>query len=156
RTSSAAPWPSRGYCSKWARCRARKTTEPPPSAVSRLPEPTMKGSRVFRQAVLDRLASPEQLHTLMQVTDAKGWVALLGCFLLLAAAAVWGIFGRIPTKVEASGILLFSGGLADVVALGSGQISALEVEVGDAVSKGQVIAEVAQPELAEQIRALKA
>jgi HlyD family secretion protein len=116
----------------------------------------VKGSKVFRQAVLDRLASPEQLHTLMQVTDAKGWLALLGCFVLLSSAAVWGVFGRIPTKVEASGILLYSGGLADVVALGSGQISALEVEVGDLVSKGQVIAEVAQPELAEQIKALKA
>jgi HlyD family secretion protein len=116
----------------------------------------VKGSKVFRQAVLDRLASPEQLHTLMQVTDAKGWLALLGCFVLLASAVVWGMFGRIPTKVEASGILLYSGGLADVVALGSGQISALEVEVGDLVGKGQVIAEVAQPELAEQIKALKA
>ena len=46
--------------------------------------------------------------------------------------------------------LLYSGGLADIVALGQGQISALEVEVGDTIHKGQVIAEVAQPELAEQ------
>ena len=115
-----------------------------------------QGNKVFRQAVLDRLASPEQLHTLMQVTDAKGWLALLGCGVLLATAVVWGILGRIPTKVEASGILLYSGGLADIVALGQGQISALEVEVGDTIHKGQVIAEVAQPELAEQIKAHKA
>jgi HlyD family secretion protein len=115
----------------------------------------MQGNKVFRQAVLDRLASPEQLHTLMQVTDAKGWLALLGCGVMLATAVVWGILGRIPTKVEASGILLYSGGLADVVALGQGQISALEVEVGDTITKGQVIAEVAQPELAEQIKAHK-
>ena len=115
-----------------------------------------QGNKVFRQAVLDRLASPEQLHTLMQVTDAKGWLALLGCGVLLATAVVWGILGRIPTKVEASGILLYSGGLADIVALGQGQISALEVEVGDTINKGQVIAEVAQPELAEQIKAFKA
>ena len=92
----------------------------------------------------------------MQVTDAKGWLALLGCGVLLATAVVWGILGRIPTKVEASGILLYSGGLADIVALGQGQISALEVEVGDTINKGQVIAEVAQPELAEQIKAHKA
>jgi HlyD family secretion protein len=115
----------------------------------------MEANKVFRQAVIDRLASPEQLHTLMQVTEAQGWLALLGCAALLATAVVWGVVGRVPTKVEASGILLYSGGLADVVGLGQGQISALEVEVGDAVTKGQVIAEVAQPDLAEQIKATR-
>jgi HlyD family secretion protein len=115
----------------------------------------MEANKVFRQAVIDRLDSPERLHTLMQVTDAKGWLALLGCGALLAAAVTWGVLGRVPTKVEASGILLYSGGLADIVALGQGQISALEVEVGDTVTKGQVVAEVAQPDLAEQIKAAK-
>jgi HlyD family secretion protein len=113
-------------------------------------------NKVFRQAVLDRLASPEQLHTLMRVTDAKGWLALLGCALLVATGVVWAIVGRIPTKVSASGILIHSGGLADVVALGAGQITALDVEVGDTVTKGQAIAQVAQPQLKEEIAAAKA
>jgi HlyD family secretion protein len=116
----------------------------------------MEKNKVFRQAVLDRLASPEQLHTLMQVTDAKGWLALVGLWLLLATAVVWGIFGRVPSKVEASGILIHSGGLADVVAVGAGQVSVLKVEVGDYVKKGQLIAQVAQPELTEQIASLEA
>lgn len=116
----------------------------------------MQQNKVFRQAVLDRLASPEQLHTLMQVTDAKSWLALLGCGLILAAAVTWGVLGHIPTKVEASGILIHSGGLADIVAVGEGQVTVLEVEVGDYVQKGQVIADVAQPELSEQIKGLKA
>jgi HlyD family secretion protein len=115
----------------------------------------MEANKVFRQAAIDRLDSPERLHTLMQVTDARGWLALVGCGVLLAAAVLWGVLGRVPTRVEASGILLHSGGLADIVALGQGQISALQVEVGDAVAKGQVIAEVAQPDLAEQIKAAK-
>ncbi len=114
-----------------------------------------EANKVFRQAVLDRLASPEQLNSLMQVTNAQGWLALTGCAVLLAVALVWGFLGRVPTKVEASGILLYGGGLADVVALGQGQISALEVEVGDVVSSGEVIAEVAQPDLAEQIKGAK-
>lgn len=116
----------------------------------------MQKNPIFRQEALDRLASPEQLNTLLRVTDAKGWLALLGCFVLLGAAIAWGIFGRIPTRVEASGIFIYSGGMADIVALGQGQISALEVEVGDKVTKGQVIAELAQPELAERINAQKA
>jgi len=106
--------------------------------------------------MLHRLASPEQLNTLMEVTDAKGWLALLACFVLLGCAVAWGFFGRVPTRVEASGILMYSGGMADVVALGEGPISALEVQVGDTVAKGQLIAELAQPELAERINAQKA
>jgi len=116
----------------------------------------MEANKIFRQAVIDRLASPEQLDSLMKVTNPQGWLALLACAVLVGTALVWGVVGRVPTKVEASGILLYSGGLADIVALGQGQISALEVEVGDMLTKGQVIAEVAQPELAEQIKASKA
>ncbi len=113
----------------------------------------MQENKVFRQAVLDRLASPEQLHTLMQVTDAKGWLALLGLSLLVATAVIWGVLGRVPTKLDASGILMHSGGLADVVAIGAGQILALEVDVGDYVKKGQEIALLAQPELKQEITA---
>ena len=129
RISCAAPSRWRGCSSRWA---ALPTSEgAAASTLGRLawaPARSNAGGRmqdnkVFRQAVLDRLASPEQLHTLMQVTDAKGWLALLGCGVLLATAVVWGVLGRIPTKVEASGILLYSGGLADIVALGQGQIS---------------------------------
>jgi HlyD family secretion protein len=115
----------------------------------------MDGKKVFRQAVLDRLASPEQLHTLMQVTDAKGWLALLGTWVLVATALVWGIFGHVPTKIEASGILMHAGGLADVVSISAGQIVSLDVDVGDNVQKGQLIAMVAQPELTEQLRGLQ-
>src|ERR1700734_1133031 len=46
--------------------------------------------------------------------------------------------------------------MADILALGEGQVSSLQVEVGDVISKGQLIAEVAQPELAEEIKTTKA
>jgi HlyD family secretion protein len=116
----------------------------------------VQDNRVFRQAVLDRLASPEQLDKLMRVTDAKGWFALVGLGLLLVTAVVWGFLGNVPTKVAASGILIYSGGLADVVAMSRGQVTALEVEVGEYVKEGQAIAKVAQPELVEQIAAMEA
>ncbi|HEX4477837.1 MAG TPA: NHLP bacteriocin system secretion protein [Polyangiaceae bacterium] len=115
----------------------------------------MEANKVFRQAVLDRLASPEQLHTLMQVTDAKGWFALVGSGVLIVTALVWGVFGHVPTKIEASGILMHAGGLADVVAIGAGQIMSVDVDVGDYVTKGQLVAKVAQPELNEQLNGLE-
>ena len=115
----------------------------------------MADDKIFRKAVLDRLSSPEQLHLLMRVTDAKGWLALAAVALLLAAAVTWGIFGKVPNKVTASGVLIPAGGLADVVAMADGQLAALEVAPGDLVQKGQIVARIAQPELIAQIEALR-
>jgi HlyD family secretion protein len=115
----------------------------------------MPDASIFRQAVLDRLASPEQLHTLMKVTDARGWLALIGCGALLATALTWGVLGSVPTKVRASGILIHSGGLADVVANSTGQITALEVDAGDLVQRGMAIAQLAQPELEAELAGLQ-
>ncbi len=115
----------------------------------------MADDKIFRKAVLDRLSSPEQLHLLMRVTDAKGWLALAAVALLLAAAVTWGMFGKVPNKVTASGVLIPAGGLADVVAMADGQLAALEVAPGDLVQKGQVVARIAQPELIAQIEGLR-
>lgn len=115
----------------------------------------MEPNKVFRQAALDRLASPEQLHTLMRVTDAKGWLALVGGALILCAAVTWGIFGSIRTKVSAPGILLSGGALTELTAEGEGNVSAIDVKAGDVVKKGQRIATVAQPGLSQEIEALK-
>ena len=115
----------------------------------------MQTEKVFRKEVLDRLASPEQLHTLMQVTNARGWLALAGFGVILVSAVVWSFTGRIPTKVGASGILIHAGGLADVVAVSEGQISTLDVEPGDIVRRGEVIARIAQPELRQQVATLE-
>jgi multidrug resistance efflux pump len=106
---------------------------------------------IYRKAALERLKSPEQLDTLMRVTDAKGWLALLGCSVIIAAALVWGALGTIQTKVSASGILLSGRGLTEVTAQGDGQIVSLEVEAGAEIKKGQIIARIDQPELKAQI-----
>ncbi|HEU5073369.1 MAG TPA: NHLP bacteriocin system secretion protein [Polyangiaceae bacterium] len=110
---------------------------------------------VYRKAALARLASPEQLHTLMRVTDPKAWLALVAASLLLATAVAWGILGSVPVKLSASGLLVYSGGLADVVAIGSGQVVALEVDVGDIVKRGDPVALAAAPELEAQISSLE-
>ncbi len=115
----------------------------------------MPSNKVFRKAALDRLASPEQLHTLMRVTDAKGWLALLGCALIILTALLWSIFGTLQTKVSASGILLSGGALAEVTAVSEGQIASVEIEAGDNLKKGQLVARIAQPFLEKDIESLR-
>ncbi len=111
----------------------------------------MADKSIFRKAALDRLSSPEQLDRLMQVTDPRGWIALVGLSLVLLFAAVWSVVGRIPTTIRGTGILLSSEGIREVESLGAGVVSDVRVVVGDVVMVGDTIALVGQPRLAQQV-----
>jgi HlyD family secretion protein len=111
---------------------------------------------IFRKVALERLSSPEQLDQLLQVTDSKGWLALIAVATLLATALGWGIFGSVPTEAAGTGILIRRGGVSDLVSAGSGQVAEVLVRVGDTIEKGQVVARVRQEALLRQIRDTRA
>lgn len=108
-------------------------------------------SKIFRKVALERLSSPEQLDQLMQVTNPTGWLALGAMIVLLAAAAAWGVYGSIPTEAEGEGILIRQGGVAELVATGTGPVDELLVAVGDVITKGQVVARIRQEALLREI-----
>lgn len=97
---------------------------------------------VFRKVALERLSSPEQLDLLMQVTSTRSWLAFLALSAVLAAAAYWGVAGRIPVEVEAPAVLIRSGGIRNLLSTTAGQIRALHVAPGDVVGAEQVIADI--------------
>jgi multidrug efflux pump subunit AcrA (membrane-fusion protein) len=103
-----------------------------------------KQQELFRKVALERLSSPEELDQLMQVTNVKGWLALVSLAVILAVALVWGFFGSIPTTVGGQGILLRTEGVYNVLAVSPGQISVIYVNVGDLVTEGETIARVTQ------------
>jgi len=113
---------------------------------------TQTQSRLFRKVALDRLSSPEQLDTIVQVVTLKSWIALTPFIALVALGLAWGIFGSIPTKVTGKCMLIQTGGLRDVTAGSAGRITDLKVKVGDTIAIGQPVAILAQPELADRIR----
>lgn len=104
-------------------------------------------SNLFRKVSLERLASPEQLDQMIQVTTPRGWITLAALGVLLGAAMVWGVAGSIPEKASGQGILVRSGGVFEVVPLGGGRVEDVAVRVGEEVSEGQVVARIAQPDL---------
>ncbi len=112
-------------------------------------------SNIFRKVSLERLASPEQLDQLMRVTDSRGWVALAGVGLILATAIGWGFGGRIPETVRGTGMLVKSGGIFQVTPSAGGRVVDVAVTVGEEVSEGQVVARIAQPELADRVNTLR-
>ena len=109
-------------------------------------------SSIYRKAALERLSSPEQLDHLVEVTSPRDWIALGALGLVIFAALIWAIFGRIPTTVTGSGILVNSAGIFEVEVLGTGVVEDLAVDVGDLVRAGQLVARVRQPELEQRIR----
>jgi HlyD family secretion protein len=107
---------------------------------------------IFRKVALERLSSPDELDRLLRVTDSKAWVAQLTIFALIVVALVWGYVGRIPSVVSGQGVIVRRGGVLNIVAAGSGVVAQLNVKVGDRISKGQIVASVAQPAMLEKRR----
>jgi HlyD family secretion protein len=107
--------------------------------------------QIFRKVALERLSSPEQLDQLMRVISPLGWLALVPLVGLILIAVLWGWFGSIPTKVFGKCLLINPVGLADVTSLSAGRVTEVLVHVGDTVKVDQIVARVAQPELADRI-----
>lgn len=107
---------------------------------------------IYRKVSLDRLSSPDQLDLLMKVTHPRSWMVLTGLIAILATAVLWGVFGSIPVKIQAQGILLTSGGVQTIVHAYSGQVTDIRAEKDQFVQKGDVIARINQPGLVDQIQ----
>lgn len=60
---------------------------------------------IFRQSSMDRISSPEQMRDYIRVTSPSVWLVLSAVVLLLVGACVWGVFGRIDTKLETTAVV---------------------------------------------------
>jgi len=115
-----------------------------------------KNTNIFREVSLERLSSPEQLDQLLQVTTPRGWVALLGVGVLVAAAVVWSLVSVLPETVAGRGVLIKTGGVSDIAAVGDGRVVDVAVRAGDVVSAGQVVARIHRPDLIEALAQARA
>lgn len=59
-----------------------------------------KEKSIFREASLERIKSPDELTDYVRVTNPRLWVLLAALLILLVGTCVWGIFGRMETKVQ--------------------------------------------------------
>ncbi len=107
---------------------------------------------IFRKVSLDRLSSPEQIDYLLQVTTVRGWIALLALCAVLGAGLAWSLIGKMDTTVTGQGVISRLSGIDSEVAMAGGTVLDIDVQVGDLVKKGQVLAHVAQPDLREKLK----
>jgi HlyD family secretion protein len=112
----------------------------------------LMAKELFRKVALERASSPEQLDQLITITTPLGWVSLLSILICLLAAISWGIFGSIPEQVDGPGILLTKAGIVSIQTQTSGKLTKINVEIGDVVEKGQIVARIEQEDLLDQLR----
>jgi HlyD family secretion protein len=112
---------------------------------------TERSQRAFRAVALQRAASPEQLDHLVSITKPFDWILTLVIGVALVAALAWGILGRIPNRAQGEGILISGGGrVVDAVAAAAGQLSSMNLVVGDHVVQGQMIAQIVQTDIEQR------
>lgn len=111
---------------------------------------------LFRKESLERLSSPERLDQLMRVVSPKSWLPLASLGSVVVVATLWSIFGRIPITIEGRGVLIYPSKVVPLQSKSSGQLLALNVNVGDVVKKGDVLATVDQVDLLKQLQLARA
>jgi HlyD family secretion protein len=116
----------------------------------------MAENALFRKSALDKLASPERLDVLMQVTSPQGWIALWTIAVVLSIAVGWSLFGSLPERVVGRGLLIRGESNRSILAAGGGTIQLLSVREGDVVEVGQVVAEVSAATVNEEMTAAQA
>jgi multidrug efflux pump subunit AcrA (membrane-fusion protein) len=81
--------------------------------------------------------------TLIRVTRPPAWIALAALLVVIAAIAVWSVFGATRQTVDAPGIVVPPGGVRTVDAPAAGRVQRIEVGAGDRVRAGQPLATIA-------------
>ena len=108
--------------------------------------------KLFRQKSLERLSSPEKLDQLLRVVGPKSWISLATFSCLVISGLAWSIFGRIPLTVEGRGVLIYPGKVVPLQSSVTGQVKTLNVEAGDFVKQGEVIATIERVDLRQQLQ----
>lgn len=112
----------------------------------------------FRKEALDHMASPEQLDQAVPILRPVDWMIAMILVVMASALVVWSVVGELSKRVNASGLLINSGGqIVDVKSLSSssGTLGEIMVSIGDFVEKGQIVAVIRQADVREAYQSAK-
>ncbi|MCR4646233.1 MAG: HlyD family efflux transporter periplasmic adaptor subunit [Oscillospiraceae bacterium] len=112
-------------------------------------------ANIYRKAALDKLSSPEQLDKAVTIISPSFWIAAIGGGVIVVAALIWSVFGRLPINVETSGVFMDVQGMGNVVTEQTGIVSEVCVGEGDAVEKGQELLRLDTKDIDEELADLE-
>lgn len=111
--------------------------------------------KLFRQKSLEKLSSPERLDQLLRVVSPKSWISLAAFSCFIISGFSWSIFGRIPFTVKGRGVLIYPGKVVPIQSSITGQVKTLNVEPGDFVKQGEIVATVERVDLRQQLQSAR-
>jgi hypothetical protein len=62
------------------------------------------GNELFRKKSMDKISSPDQLTDYIRVTNPGVWMVLAAILILLMGTCVWGVFGRLETRLSVAAV----------------------------------------------------
>ena len=116
----------------------------------------MAKRNIYRQAALDRLASPSAQDTHAKLVGRPAWLILLTFVAAIAGASVWAFSVRLPVTVTAEGILIDRAGLVEISADRVGRLETLDLAPGKIVDAGTIVAQMSQSELRRSLETAQA
>jgi len=111
--------------------------------------------QLLRKASIEKLSSPEQLDMMMRVTSPMGWVAAAAIGVLIVAAIVWSVTFDMSVKVDGLGYMVRGEAVQEIQALSAGTIQAIEVQTGQVIEPGAVVAKLSLPDLEARLASAK-
>lgn len=97
-------------------------------------------AELYRKSALEKISSPEQLDKALKVTSPLSWLSLIGVTLIVIAAAIWSIAGRIPVTVTTNGIIASPVNTNAVYTENAGAVVSVYVSAGDVIDLEDEIA----------------
>jgi len=110
---------------------------------------------IFRKVVLERLSTPEQLDQALVLTPAGSGAALWSAVAVVLVILGASVLVSVPIMATGVGIVLGAGGISDVVAQHGGRVRRVLVRQGERVTRGQVVAELFQPDQENALATLR-
>ncbi len=108
---------------------------------------------IFRKNALNKMSSADDLDKTIHIVNSVSWIALIALYLIGITFITWSILATVQTQAKAQGIFLpHDGIIVSVLAGDGGNLKQLNVEVGDKVKAGQVIAKLSSKTLSNNIR----
>ena len=102
---------------------------------------------IFRKKALDALNTPEQLDQPMQLLRPGHWALLFGLLSFSGYIVIWSIFGRLPIRIQGSGVLTTPNTIHLIQAEIAGRIKSMPFDIGTCIKKGETLALIDPVEL---------